>query len=459
MSATTSFNCWEKVCLGDVVTLINGRAYKQPEMLDEGTPILRIQNLNGGNRWFFSDLNLPREKYCEKGDLLYAWSATFGPYLYQGPKAIFHYHIWNVIPSVAIDKRFAYYELLRVTNQIKAAAHGVAMPHITKAGMESWPLLLPPLAEQQRIADKLDTVLARVDAVNDRLARVTPLLKRFRQSVLAAATSGRLTADWRTSQYPGDEHGYQLKEISLPYAHNLTAPSSWQSMRFDEAIELIGGSQPPKAVFVDEEQPGYVRLIQIRDYKSDRHLTYIPRDLARRFCSATDVMIGRYGPPIFQILRGLEGAYNVALMKAVPRDGLFSNDYLYYMLQREDMLRYVEAGSDRTAGQDGVRKDHLAQYPVFVPSMREQTEIVRRVDLLFAFADRLEARLQAAQTASTRLTPALLAKAFRGELVPQDPNDEPAAELLKRLSENQTKTSAAGQRQNKRKLLPQASPR
>lgn len=68
-----------------------------------------------------------------------------------------------------------------------------------------------------------------------------------------------------------------------------------------------------------------------------------------------------------------------------------------------------------------------------IPTLEEQTEIVRRVETLFAFADRLEARLQSAQTAAERLTPALLAKAFRGELVPQDPNDEPAAELLRRL--------------------------
>lgn len=75
----------------------------------------------------------------------------------------------------------------------------------------------------------------------------------------------------------------------------------------------------------------------------------------------------------------------------------------------------------------------LRSLPLILPPPSEQTEIVRRVETLFAFADRLEARLQSAQTAAERLTPALLAKAFRGELVPQDPNDEPAAELLRRL--------------------------
>ena len=149
---------WFSTTLGNVVTLINGRAYKQEEMLTQGTPILRIQNLNGGDRWFYSSLQLPSEKYCESGDLLYAWSATFGPYLYEGPRAIFHYHIWNVLPSAGIDKRFAFYELLRVTDQIKRSAHGVAMPHVTKGGMEAWPIELPPLVEQKRIADELQRI-------------------------------------------------------------------------------------------------------------------------------------------------------------------------------------------------------------------------------------------------------------------------------------------------------------
>ena len=339
-------------------------------------------------------------------------------------------------PAQGVDERYllAWLSTEDFRRRATVAMTGsVGLKRVPKEVFLSEQIPLAPEAEQKRIADKLDTVLTRVDAVNTRLARVAPLLKRFRQSVLAAATSGRLTEDWRKSKTGAIALEYQSIELTIPYAHAITAPKGWAAMRFDAAIDLVGGSQPPKAVFSDVEQDGYVRLIQIRDYKSDKYKTHIPRELARRFCSSTDVMIGRYGPPIFQILRGLEGAYNVALMKAVPRQGIFSNEYLFYFLQKPDLLRYVEAGSDRTAGQDGVNKDHLIKYPVFAPPTDEQTEIVRRVETLFAFADRLEARLAQAQTAATRLTPALLAKAFRGELVPQDPNDEPAAELLRRL--------------------------
>lgn len=345
-----------------------------------------------------------------------------------------------------IDPRLleAFLRTPETKRQIDAMKTGISESgmNITHERFSQLDVPVAPRPEQKRIADKLDSVLTRVDAVNTRLARVGPILKRFRQSVLTAATSGRLTEDWRQEVLGTQQHEYQITEISVPYPQRITGPKGWTPHIFDQVVDLVGGSQPPKTTFVHEVQPDYVRLIQIRDYKSDRHLTYIPRALARRLCSTTDVMIGRYGPPIFQILRGLEGAYNVALMKAVPKDGLLTNDYLYYWLQRDDLLRFVEAGSDRTAGQDGVRKEHLVKYPVFVPSVQEQAEIVRRVEALFAFADRLEARLQTAKTATERLTPALLAKAFRGELVPQDPNDEPASELLRRLQHEAPLTNA-----------------
>jgi type I restriction enzyme S subunit len=120
-------------------------------------------------------------------------------------------------------------------------------------------------------------------------------------------------------------------------------------------------------------------------------------------------------------------------MKAQPKDSRLDLDYLYRWLQQDVLLRYIESGSDRTAGQDGIRKELVESYPFFLPPLPEQQEIVRRVEDLFAFADRIEARLAVAQKTVDRLTPSVLAKAFRGELVPQDPNDEPASSLLERL--------------------------
>ena len=107
-----------------------------------------------------------------------------------------------------------------------------------------------------------------------------------------------------------------------------------------DVCNFEGGSQPPKETFKSEIQDGYIRLIQTRDYKADKFLTFIPIHSTRKFCTKQDIMIGRYGPPVFQILRGLEGAYNVALMKAIPKSNIL-NDYLYYFLKQEFIHMYI----------------------------------------------------------------------------------------------------------------------
>jgi type I restriction enzyme, S subunit len=147
---------WKRLKFGDCAEFINGRAYAQDELLDAGTPVLRIQNLTGGDRWYYSNLKLSEDKYCEDGDLLFAWSASFGPYIWKGPKSIFHYHIWRIIPRQNLDKRFAYYLLDQLTGELKKSARGIAMLHLTKSGIEAHEISLPPLDEQRRIAAILD---------------------------------------------------------------------------------------------------------------------------------------------------------------------------------------------------------------------------------------------------------------------------------------------------------------
>ena len=105
----------------------------------------------------------------------------------------------------------------------------------------------------------------------------------------------------------------------------------WQDSHIGDLIKFSGGSQPPRSTFIFGPGEQYVRLIQIRDYKSDKFATYIPAHLAKKFCTEEDVMIGRYGPAIFQILRGIKGAYNVALIKATPTCQL-DKEYMYYFL-------------------------------------------------------------------------------------------------------------------------------
>ena len=204
-------------------------------------------------------------------------------------------------------------------------------------------------------------------------------------------------------------------------------------MRFQSFVDFIGGSQPPKSTFEYVPTKDNVRLIQIRDYKTDKFLTFIPRSKARRFCSKDDVMIGRYGPPIFQILRGLEGSYNVALMKAVADSNIMINDYLYYLLQDGELLKRLESLSDRTCGQDGINMYELNRYIVGIPPHEEQERIIHclvdTLPIIDEIANNNDKLISLIEQAKSKI----LDLAIRGKLVPQDPNDEPASVLLERI--------------------------
>jgi len=139
------------------------------------------------------------------------------------------------------------------------------------------------------------------------------------------------------------------------------------------------------------------------------------------------------GRRFFQILRGIEGAYNVALMKAVPNQSVIRAEFLFKYLNHPSLRSYVEFKSERTAGQDGVNKRHLLEWPVLLPPVEEQEQIVQKVDTAFTWVDRIASETTGARKLIDHLDQAILAKAFRGELVPQDPNDEPASVLLERI--------------------------
>jgi type I restriction enzyme S subunit len=162
-------------------------------------------------------------------------------------------------------------------------------------------------------------------------------------------------------------NGYKQTEVGV-------IPRDWNMETIGDLYDFQGGSQPPRYTFIFQEKPGYIRLLQIRDYKSDNFASYIPISLAKRFCSKEDIMIGRYGPPIFQILKGMEGSYNVALIKAVPNEKI-TKLYGWYILKQGKLFDFIEKLSQRSSGQTGVDLAELRKYLVPLPPIPEQTAI------------------------------------------------------------------------------------
>lgn len=326
---------------------------------------------------------------------------------------------WIVVRTPKVDSRYLkhYFSSPKFRELICQDLTGVggSLTRAQPKRVATFPVPVPTSNEQKRIADKLDTVLTRVDAVNDRLARVAPLLKRFRQSVLAAAMSGRLTAPEDPEVFP-ESPLHELAEMRL-------------GKMLDKAKNRGESASYLRNVNVRWFQFDLEDLLEMRIEAHERENLSV-RDGDVLICEGGEpgrCAVWRHGPTAL--------IFQKALHRARTNSEKLLPEWLVYCLKHQadsGALQALFTGSTikhlTGAG--------LARVQIPLPSVVEQTEIIRRADLLFAYADRLEARLQAAQTAAERLTPALLAKAFRGELVPQDPNDEPAAELLRRLKEN-----------------------
>lgn len=195
---------WEWARLADVVRVLNGRAYNKQELLEVGpVPVLRVGNLFTSNHWYYSDLQLEPDKYCEQGDLLYAWSASFGPFVWEGPKAIYHYHIWKLQPwnPSFFNTGFFHKFLAEKTAEIKAAGHGVSMVHMTKEKMEKIVVPYPPLAEQSRIVTRVEELMRLCDALEatGRLeaAQHAQLVSTLLGTLTASATPDELADNWQ----------------------------------------------------------------------------------------------------------------------------------------------------------------------------------------------------------------------------------------------------------------------
>ncbi|MDF0377472.1 restriction endonuclease subunit S [Methylophilus sp. YYY-1] len=194
---------WEWARLSDLVNILNGRAYKKEELLSEGTPVLRVGNLFTSESWYYSNLELEENKYCNRGDLLFAWSASFGPFIWEGEKSIYHYHIWKLDFYAAdlLYKRFLYTFLLEQTQKIKSSGHGVMMIHMTKEAMERLVVYLPPLAEQHRIVAKVDELMALCDQLEQQHSNAQEAHETLVSQLLATLTQSQnaeeFNANWQ----------------------------------------------------------------------------------------------------------------------------------------------------------------------------------------------------------------------------------------------------------------------
>lgn len=172
-------------------TLINGRAFKDNEFEEDGTyRILRVGNLFSNPVWYSSSLELEPDKYCEKGDLIYAWSMSYGPYIWNEEKVIYHYHIWKTKLVSDMDKMFSYYYLQALTESIKSQTHETTMGFVTMGIMNNSYIAYPRnIKEQKKISDYLDAKCSKIDEIIEKQHAIIEKLKEYKLSYINEVTN------------------------------------------------------------------------------------------------------------------------------------------------------------------------------------------------------------------------------------------------------------------------------
>lgn len=439
---------WSRAIVGDYLFLKNGYAFKSSDYIQasEGSfPVIRISDLNGKSANDQGAVHVAEGVLgfeVIKGDLLIAMSgATTGKIgVYNGSEPAYqNQRVGNLKLNSETHgcNEYKNYLVQFLSADILKIAYGGAQPNISGKAIEEMGILLPPLAEQKVIADKLDELLAQVETTKARLDAIPAILKSFRQSVLAAAVSGKLTEEWRDSKLPVMLSLASLKEIKQKLIDNKSVkkdltvveceissdtPTDWLSLRLQSvALKITDGEhKTPK-----RESSGRYLLSarNVRDgYITVDDVDYVGEDefqKLRKRCDPNkdDILISCSGSVGRVCLVDEDDKYVMVRSAALVRvhDSFIKSKFLMYFLQSPNAQKNIEESSKSTA-QSNLFLGPIKELEIVLPSIAEQDEIVSRVEELFAFADSVEQKATAALARVNNLTQSILAKAFRGEL-------------------------------------------
>ncbi|WP_337842093.1 restriction endonuclease subunit S [Rheinheimera sp.] len=411
---------WSHAVVGDYIYLKNGYAFKSSDYIpaSEGSfPVIRISDLDGKIANDQSAVHVAKGApgfEVKKGDLLIAMSgATTGKVgIYHGREPAYqNQRVGNLKLNFEIlgCNEYKNYLVQFLSADILKIAYGGAQPNISGKAIEEMEILLPPLAEQKVIADKLDTLLAQVDNTKARLERIPEILKSFRQSVLAAAVTGKLTEEWIGNETTLDN--------VADFQNGFAFKSEW--------FQQVGNYQVIK---LGNIRDGYLALENSPAYVSDS----VANEFSKFTPNKGDTLLSMTGTRFkkdygFGCLVDNECnlLINQRVGRLMPKQTCVLPTYLNLFVRSELFRTQFFEGETGGVNQGNVGSKHIMSIKVSIPSIDIQTEIVRRVEELFAFADRIEQAAQAALSRVNNLTQSILAKAFRGELTADWRNTNP----------------------------------
>ena len=431
---------WAEVSLDEIGRWGSGGTPKasEPSYYGGAVPWIRSGDLPDGpilaHDVQISDAGLANSaaKWIDEGAVLIAmYGATIGKLGITTYPVTSNQAIAFIKPHDGVEARFLFENLRWRKPEFVALGQGGAQPNISQEILKAQMFALPPLAEQRRIVAKLDALTARLARARAELDRVPLLAAKLRQQTLAMAFAGILTQTWRSL------HGSSQAAVS-------GLPESWIEKPLEEISDIQGGIQVGKKridgielvevpyLRVANVQRGWLKLDEIKSLS----VTAAERD--RLLLQDGDILMNEGGD---RDKLGRGWVWRAEIPQCIHQNHVFRirlnnhnfpSEYVSHYANENGQQYFIDQGT-QTTNLASISKRKVAALPVPTPPVDEAVEIVRLINAAFARADRLEAEATRARALLGRLESALLAKAFRGELVPQDPTDEPAQTLLDRI--------------------------
>jgi len=424
---------WILSKLGDVTTYKKGKKPKILNVLQEEglVPYIDIKAFEKGIIRQYADIE--SSVLVDKDNFLIVWDGARSGLTGRNMTGALGSTIMKVDAS-GFDNDYIFRFFQFKYADINSNTKGTGIPHVDPTYLWNLDIPIPPLNEQKRIAKKLDELLATVESIKTRLDNAPNIIKRFRQSILAAATSGKLTEEWR------EENGVSDK---------------WDELTVDDVAKVGTGNTPLKsniAFYENADIPWLTSSVTGSPYvrEADKFVTQTAIDECRlKLYPSGTLLVAMYGEgktrgQVTELT--FPASINQACAAIMIDEEKIEKSYLKMRLQENyaEIRMLAEGGN-----QPNLNLSKVRSITVPTPSIEEQKEIVSQVKSLFTLADTLEAKIEAAKKRVDRLSQSILAKAFSGELVPQDPSDEPAEKILERIKAGQEKEKAKKTRKKK----------
>ena len=359
-----------------VISLINGRAFKDTEFEEDGKyRILRVGNLFSNPKWYSSNLELEDDKYCDNGDLLYAWSMSYGPYIWNGEKVIYHYHIWKAKLLNNLSKRFAYYYLIALSDSIKSDVHETTMSFITMKSMNNSYIAFPEdIFEQQAIADYLDETCSKIDEIIAEAKASIDEYKELKQSVIFEAVT------------KGLDKNVEMKDSGVEWIGEI--PVDWNIAKINRVAWTTSGATPLRSKETEYYDNAVIRWVRTLDlnngHVTDSSEKITETALKNSSCSIMPVktvcvaMYGGSGTIGKSGILEVECATNQAICSIVSDKKVLNPDYLHYVIMavRKYWMKYAVG----TRKDPNINQQIIAQMRIPIPQLSKQDIIVNHLD-------------------------------------------------------------------------------